>query len=110
MAEGVSIMLLPPILALCASFFTKCLTSSRILRYGGAYFCLVFLVGLTLDKFCGFRDFSFGTCDLFSDSAIGLFSFVHMYSIGAYVILAPILLVVSIVIEVNLWRDEYLNR
>ena len=99
-------MFIPPILAVCASFFIESPVSGRVLRYGGAYFFFVFLLGWTLNNYCGFNDFAFGTCGIFPGPIISIFSGLHLYSIGAYAILSPVLLVIAIVSEINVRRRE----
>lgn len=106
MSQGVAILFIPPLLAVCAGCFFRRTASRRILIYGGVYFALFFAVGWGLDRQCGFNDFSFGTCHVLPNALIGVFSIWHLYTLGAYMIVAPVLLVWAVALEMRLRCTE----
>lgn len=104
--EAFLFMFLPPVCAVALSFFTKSSVAKHILRWGGLWFIMNFLLAEALLIDCGFNDFSFQTCQYLPQPLSDFYTLPHLFNLALYVFVAPFLLLLAGVFELMARLDQ----
>lgn len=95
-----------PVAVFGIAFLCKSTAASWILKIGGGYFSVAFLVGWILEKDCGFGNFQFGVCQTIPQVLSNYGSGVHLFNLIIFAYAAPLFLALAVFLEVLTRRTQ----